>query len=53
MLFNSLEFILVFLPITLIGFYLLGRPGERARRARLADARLAVLLWLLGPGEHT
>ncbi len=41
MLFNSYEFIFVFLPVTLAGFFLLGRVGRsRGRRGR--GGRLAV-----------
>ena len=49
MLFNSLEFILAFLPVTLIGFFLLGRPRPAAGGDGLGGARLPVLLRLLGP----
>ena len=36
MLFNSQEFLFVFLPATLLGFYLLGR-----------DSRQSAILWLI------
>jgi len=52
MLFNSLEFILAFVPVTLLGYYLLGERGYRR----------AAIVWLIGcslffygwwnPGDH-
>ena len=46
MLFNSYEFILGFLPVTVLVFLALGRHS-RAAGARLADPRLGVLLRLV------
>ncbi|MEI6546908.1 MAG: MBOAT family protein, partial [Burkholderiales bacterium] len=45
MLFNSLEFILGFLPITLIGFFLLGRIGQTPAIAWLFGASLVFYGW--------
>jgi alginate O-acetyltransferase complex protein AlgI len=44
-LFNSLEFILGFLPITLIGFFLLGRIGQTPAIAWLFCASLVFYGW--------
>jgi len=52
MLFNSLEFILAFVPITLLGFYLLGERGhERAAVVWVVLASLFFYAWW-DPGEH-
>jgi alginate O-acetyltransferase complex protein AlgI len=52
MLFNSLEFILVFVPITLLGFYLLG--GRGLQRAAIGWVVLASLFFYgyWDPGAH-
>ncbi len=52
MLFNSLEFILVFLPITLIGFYVIGAQGyQRAAIAWVVVASLSFYAYW-NPGDH-
>ena len=45
MLFNSLEFIFLFLPATLLGFFLLGRWRQDLAAAWLALASLAFYAW--------
>jgi len=52
MLFNSLEFILVFLPVTLTGFFLLGTRGHQ--RAATGWVVLVSLIFYgyWDPGEH-
>src|SRR5918995_2330416 len=52
MLFNSLEFILAFVPITVLGFFLLGQRGHQ--RAAVAWVVLASLFFYgyWDPGAH-
>ncbi|MBZ5557731.1 MAG: MBOAT family protein [Acidobacteriia bacterium] len=45
MLFNTLGFIFVFLPVTLAGFFLLGRVHQTLARVWLASASLAFYGW--------
>lgn len=45
MLFNSYSFLLAFLPITLLGFFLLGRLGKEAGATWLAAASLFFYAW--------
>lgn len=45
MLFNSYTFLLAFLPITLLGFFLLGRRGKTAGAAWLTAASLFFYAW--------
>jgi D-alanyl-lipoteichoic acid acyltransferase DltB (MBOAT superfamily) len=45
MLFNSYEFILGFLPLTLIGFFLIGRRSPRLAAAFLAFASFVFYAW--------
>jgi len=45
MLFNSFQFLLVFLPLTLAGFFLIGRKTHNGALAWLALASLAFYTW--------
>ena len=42
MLFNSYSFLLAYLPVTLLGFFILGRIGKQAGAAWLAACSLVV-----------
>lgn len=45
MLFNSAEFLFAFMPLSLLGYFLLGRMGGPASRAWLCVASLAFYAW--------
>lgn len=45
MLFNSHIFVLLFLPVTLIGFFLLARTGQKQARLWLLCASLVFYGW--------
>lgn len=45
MLFNSYSFLLVFLPVTVLGFFLVGRMGKGAGAAWLASCSLFFYAW--------
>jgi len=45
MLFNSFEFIFAFLPLTLLGFYVLGRPGRLWALSWLCVASFVFYAW--------
>ena len=51
MLFNSHEFLFVFLPVTLLGFYLLGRVSRQAA-ILMAHPIVAIVLRLVAAVEH-
>ena len=45
MLFNSYSFLLVFLPVTVLGFFLAGRLGKAAGAGWLAACSLFFYAW--------